>query len=89
MDTWNKLPKYVTYGNINKHQSEVQNYLLQEHLKIPSFNYKYVQQNHDKNNMGKGSGWGYPKGECEIRFLRNICSEGGGYVKVLVGGGGM
>ena len=43
MDTWNKLPKNLTYGNIKKHKSEVQNHLLQEQLKIPSSNYNYVK----------------------------------------------
>ena len=43
MATWNKLPKNLTYGNIKKHKSEVQNYLLQEQLKIPSTKYKYTK----------------------------------------------
>ena len=43
MATWNKLPKNLTYGNIKKHKGEVQNYLLQEQLKIPSTKYKYIK----------------------------------------------
>ena len=43
MQTWNKLPKNLSYGNIKKHKGEVQNYLMQEQLKIPPTINNYVK----------------------------------------------
>ena len=48
MDTWNKLPKKLSFGNIKKHKSESQNHLLQEQLKIPSSKYNYVKISNHK-----------------------------------------
>ena len=43
METWNKLPKNLSFGNIKKHKSEVQNYLLEEQLKIPPTKNNYTK----------------------------------------------